>query len=104
MGSKICARSGEDFSTAFAARTLSRPEERVEVGRRLSGQLAGVNMTQIGQGRDHLGDVRGLVAFAAVWHRGEKRAVRLGQQPVERNGANRLPKVARLRERNDAGQ
>src|SRR5258708_29864331 len=61
MGSKICDSAGDDFSTAVQLKTLSRPEERVEVGRRARRQLLGRQPVQAGQGRDHARDVGRLV-------------------------------------------
>ena len=46
---------------------------------------AGVHLMQLGQRRHHAGDVGRLVSLAAVGHRGEKRAVGFGQQPIERH-------------------
>src|SRR5436190_20838300 len=72
IGSKICASASGDlasFSTGNTAKTLSRAEERVEVGGRPLPHVGGGDAVQFGQ---RVGDARDkgrLVALAAVRRR-----------------------------------
>src|SRR5712664_1960467 len=104
IGSKICERAGDDFSTAFRVKTLSRPEQGVEVGRRARRQVAWGYAAHLRQGRDDARHVRRLVPLAAVRHRREKRAVGFGQEPIEGHAAGGLAQRLRLRKCNDPGQ
>src|SRR5215471_3982569 len=104
IGSKICDSSGDDFSTVVQVRTLSRPEERVEVGGRLRRHGIGGDAVHVGQSGHNACDVRRFVPFPSVWDRREKRAVGLGQQPIERHSANRVTQRLRPWKREDAGE
>src|SRR5580765_8832640 len=75
IGSKICDRASDDFSTRFTFKTLSRPEQGVEIRGSLAGQVRGGRPMHLGQRLDDAGDVGRLVPLAAVRHRGEKRTV-----------------------------
>src|ERR1051326_5823013 len=102
IGSKICDRAGNDFSTA-RGKTLSRPEQRVEGGGGARGKVGGRGPAHLGQRRDDARDVGRLVAFPAVRHGGEEGAVGLCQQPLHRNALNGLAQRLGFRERDDAG-
>src|SRR3954465_13962706 len=97
IGSKICDRAGDDFSTGVRFKTLSRPEQGVKVGPGLQREVGGVHPVQVGERGRHPRDVRRLVALAAVRHRREKRAVGFNQQPVERHPPGGLAQWFSLR-------
>src|SRR5215813_11793764 len=66
IGSKICDRTDVDFSTAFSVRTVSRPEQGVEVRGRPRGEVGRCHLVHLGERLDDARDVGGLVALAAV--------------------------------------
>src|SRR4029079_14209645 len=68
IGSKSGDRASDDFSTRFMFKTLSRPEQGVEIGGGAGGGLAHRDLVHPGQCLDHAGDVGGLVPLAAVRH------------------------------------
>src|SRR5712671_5136327 len=90
IGSKICERASDDFSTAFSFKTLSRPEQGMEIGGGAGGQVAWRDLEHAGQGGHDPRDVGRLVSLPAVGHRREKRAVCFGQQPIERHAPGGL--------------
>src|SRR5436190_1621902 len=103
IGSKSCARGIDDFSTAAQVRTLSWPEQRVEVRRGPLSHIARRHSVELCQRLDDAAHVGGLVAFAAIGHRRQKRAVGLGQEPIERYRAYGVTQPRRcLRKRDDA--
>src|SRR3954452_19461287 len=104
IGSKICDRASDDFSTFFTFKTLSRPEQAVEIGGGAPGQVGHRRLVHPGQGLDDARDVGRFVALTAIRHAGQKRAVRLRQQAIERNRARRLAQVGGLRKGQDSGQ
>src|SRR4051812_323724 len=105
IGSKICASASGDlasFSTKNTAKTLSRPEERVEVGGRPLPHCGGLNAVQSGQ---CLGDARDkgrLVPLAAMRGRREKRAVGFDERAIHRHAARGLTELRGPREGDDA--
>src|SRR5437764_12316917 len=90
IGSKICDRASDDFSTCFTFKTLSRPEQAVEIGGGAPGQVGDRRLVHPGQGLADARDVGRFVALAAIRHRGQERAVCLGQQAIDGNRARRL--------------
>src|SRR5258705_3102004 len=103
IGSKICDRPSEDFSTAVQVETLSRPEQGVEIGRRLIGELGGVPPVHLRKCVDHPGDIGGLVPLPPIRYRREEKALGFRQQPVERHAARSLGQHFCLGEGGDAG-
>src|SRR5258708_1979267 len=104
IGSKICDRAGEDFSTRCTFKTLSRPEQGVEIRGRAPGQVAGRRLVHLAQGLDHAGDEGRLVTFSAVRHRGQKGAVGFGEKPIQRHGAGDVAQLGGLRKCQNPGQ
>src|ERR1700730_130536 len=84
--------------------TLSRPEQRVEIGRGPPYQVADVQVMQIGDGGGYPTNVGGLVAFAAMRDWREKRTIGLNQHAIEGHRADCFAEVGGFRERNDAGE
>src|SRR5213593_3105034 len=72
IGSKICDRASDDFSTAVQVETLSRAEQGVKVRRRLVGEVGGIPPMDLGKCTDHSGDVGWLVPLPAIRHRRQK--------------------------------
>src|SRR5258705_11490616 len=101
IGSKSCARASE-FSTVLTGRTLSRPEQRVEIGRGLAGHCPGFNFVDARQRVDDPRHVGGLVALAAMRDRGEKGAVGFDQEAPNRHSADPVSKLAGPWKRHDA--
>src|SRR5262249_41418908 len=97
IGSKICDSADEVFSTGFSGRTLSRPEERVEVRGGARGHVVPCQPVEVGQGLDDASDIRRLVALAAMRHRRQKRTVGFCQQPIDRNPAHRFTEIGGAR-------
>src|SRR5262249_19183439 len=101
-------RSATGLATIFPQRlqvsTLSRPEQRVEVGRRARPEVRGRELVDDSERLDEARDVGGLVALAAIWHRREKRAVRFCQEPIQRNAPHGRAKFLRFRKGDDPGQ
>src|SRR6266850_6805437 len=96
IGSKICA------SASINLRTLSRPEEAVEVRGRPVAHILGGHAVHVGQRAGDLRDVRRLVARAAMRRRRQKRAVGLDERAIQRDASRRLPQLRRLRKCDDA--
>src|SRR5260221_14397334 len=102
IGSKICDRAGDAFSTAVQLETLSRPEQGVKVRTGAPPELRSVEAMHFRKRADHSHDVRGLVALAAEGHRRQKRTVGLGQQPIDRHAPYGLTQFLGARKRDDA--
>src|SRR6185436_17789496 len=105
IGSKICASASGDlasFSTGNTAKTLSRAEERVEVGGRPLPHVGGGDAVQFGQRVGDARNIRRFVALAPVRRRREKRAVGLHERAIERHAPGRVTQLCRPRKRDDA--
>src|SRR5438093_1228451 len=87
IGSKICERGGEEFSTATQLKRVPsdhkfrrvskpiRPEQLVEIRRRLLLDAGDRNVEQLGERGAHPHDMRGFVSLAPERHRRQERAV-----------------------------
>src|SRR4051794_20339495 len=72
IGSKICDRASDDFSTGFRLKTLSRPEQGMKVRPGLVGDAARRQLVQLGEHGRNAADVGRLVPLATVGHRRQK--------------------------------
>src|SRR5436190_1303613 len=104
IGSKSCARAIDDFSTAVQVRTLSWPEQRVEVGGRARRDVMRRDVVELRKRRHDEADVSRLVSLPAMRHRRQKRAVRFGEEPVERHSSDHVAELDRFWKGEDAGQ
>src|SRR6266513_6514434 len=96
IGSKICDRANDDFSTAVQVETLSRAEQGVKVRRRLVRKVGGIPPMYLGKCTDHSGHVGRLVPLPAIRHRRQKRTIGLNQQSIERHAPRGLAQLLRL--------
>src|SRR6185295_18744763 len=66
IGSKICDRAIDDFSTGFRSQLISRPEQGMEIRCCALGQVGGRDPVHLRQSLDDARDVGRLVPLAAI--------------------------------------
>ena len=91
----------------LAERLLRDDGHRPKAARRVRVDLrpsSAARPAHLGESRERVHDVRGLVTCAANGLRGEVRAVGLGEEPVGRDATRRLAQLGRLRIGDVAGE
>src|SRR4051794_26811050 len=101
IGSKICERASDVFSTRIP-KTLSRAEQGVEIRRGSPGDLRRRFLVHVGQGGHDPGDVGRLVALPPVRDRREEGAVGLRQEAIQRHRADGVAQIRGLWKGQDA--